>query len=128
MSKEKTEISVQEIQDDIKQLCTDIDECTSSLLTAKGNNDQEALAKCYFRIEQLMVAVHQELSFIHGYLGKSKECFKNMDKADDREGKVIVTELLDELKAQCIAFGSSGAAYGFEDAAWKYKIEVKRVK
>lgn len=53
---------------DIKSLIEDIDKCTGDLVTAKAKKYTDGLYAVQIRMEALMIATHQELSFLYDYI------------------------------------------------------------
>ena len=61
MSKEK-------ILEDIQSLIQDITKCEVVLVKARAMNNPIGVANAQHRMESLMVASHQELSFLYDYI------------------------------------------------------------
>lgn len=53
---------------DIKSLVQDITKCEVVLVKARAMNDPIGIENAHNRMESLMVAAHQELSFLYDYI------------------------------------------------------------
>lgn len=53
---------------DIKSLIQDITKCEVVLVKARAMNDLIGIENAHNRMESLMVAAHQELSFLYDYI------------------------------------------------------------
>lgn len=53
---------------DIKSLIQDITKCEVVLVKARAMNDPIGIENAHNRMESLMVAAHQELSFLYDYI------------------------------------------------------------
>ena len=53
---------------DIKSIIEDIDKCTDELLLAYRAKDWSSAESVHHTMESIMVAAHQELSFLYDYI------------------------------------------------------------
>lgn len=58
---------------DIKSLIQDITKCEVVLVKARAMNDPIGIENAHNRMESLMVAAHQELSFLYDYIKEGGE-------------------------------------------------------
>lgn len=58
---------------DIKSLIQDITKCEVVLVKARAMNDLIGIENAHNRMESLMVAAHQELSFLYDYIKEGGE-------------------------------------------------------
>ena len=58
----------EEILTDIQSLIQDITKCEVVLVKARAMNNPIGVANAQHRMESLMVAAHQELSFLYDYI------------------------------------------------------------
>lgn len=58
----------EEVINSIHDLYNEIDDTIGDLIRARLSKDTELEGKCLFKMESLMVATQQELSFINDYL------------------------------------------------------------
>lgn len=58
----------EKILEDIQSLIQDIDKCENELLRSKSEGDTKMFLKTLYEIERLLVAAHQELSFLRDYI------------------------------------------------------------
>lgn len=57
-----------DILKDIKSLIEDIDKCTDDLVTARVKKYTDGLFAAQIKMEALMIATHQELTFLYEYI------------------------------------------------------------
>jgi hypothetical protein len=70
----------EQVLSDIKSLIEDIDKCTWEIVRAKKDRDTEAINSHHWKMEGLIVAAHQELSFLYDHI---KVLYGLKDKADE---------------------------------------------
>lgn len=58
----------EKVLSDIKSLIQDITKCEVVLVKARAMNDPIGIENAHNRMESLMVAAHQELSFLYDYI------------------------------------------------------------
>ena len=61
------------VLDDIQSLIQDITKCEVVLVKARAMNDLIGIENAHNRMESLMVAAHQELSFLYDYIKEGGE-------------------------------------------------------
>lgn len=59
-----------ELQNEVKSLYRDIDQCISALIRARVNKDKKAEELCRQRMETLLVSTMQELTVVNDFLTK----------------------------------------------------------
>lgn len=58
----------QEVLDSIDKLCKQCDEVTEDIVLARLTQDDAKAAHVHWKMESMIVACHQELSFLRGYI------------------------------------------------------------
>lgn len=66
MTKEK-------VLEDISSLIQDIDKCTEDLLDGRYSHNKEKFHASELQMEKLMIAAHQELTFLYDYIKEGCE-------------------------------------------------------
>ena len=83
----------EEVLKSVGKLVHDINHCTGELVAARGKRDEDGISYAHWAMESLMVAAHQELTFlaeyVEGHIHDDEEveaAFKNQDEVQYQRG------------------------------------------
>ena len=72
-------IDKEKVQKVLRELYSDIDKCITSLIKARVDKNETAIANAHHRMETLLVATQQDVSYLLEHL-QEKPVHENMEK------------------------------------------------